>query len=314
VALDGTPTVVVLRALGLGDLLTAVPALRGLARAYPAHRLVLAAPQPLAPLVELAGWELAPVGELEPLPVELHGADVVVNLHGRGPQSHRLVRDAHPGRALWFEHHEIPESHGSPPWTAGEHEVARWCRLLRESGVAANPAELSLDPPPGPAPGRSAGATLIHPGAASAARRWPVDHFAAVARAEADAGHRVVVTGSRAEAPLAHELAARAELPADAVLAGSTDLEALARAVAAAERVVCGDTGVAHMATAFGTPSVLLFGPTSPAEWGPPPGCPRHRVLWAGRTGDPHSDAPDSGLLELGVEDALEAIAELATP
>ena len=36
------PAVVVLRALGLGDLLTGVPALRGLRRALPDHRLVLA--------------------------------------------------------------------------------------------------------------------------------------------------------------------------------------------------------------------------------------------------------------------------------
>lgn len=312
-AIGGRPAVLALRALGLGDLLTAVPALRGLARAYPAHRLLLAAPGPLAPLAELVGWQLVPVGELEPLPAGLHGADVAVNLHGRGPQSHRLLQAAGPGRALWFEHPQVPDSRGCPGWRPGEHEVRRWCRLLREFGVAANPADLRLHPPPGPAPGPSAGATLIHPGAASPARRWPAGHFAAVARAEAVAGRRVVITGSRAEVPLAFEVAARAGLPDDAVLAGSTDLAALARAVAAAERVVCGDTGVAHLATAFGTPSVLLFGPTSPAEWGPPPDCPRHRVLWAGATGDPHGQSPHAGLLELGVDDALEAMADLGS-
>jgi ADP-heptose:LPS heptosyltransferase len=313
VAVGGRPAVLALRALGLGDLLTAVPALRGLARAYPAHQLLLAAPGPLAPLAELVGWQLVHVGELEPLPVCLHGADVAVNLHGRGPHSHRLLQAAAPARTLWFEHAQVPDSRGAPAWRRGEHEVHRWCRLLRESGVAANPAELQLDPPPGPAPQPSVGATLIHPGAASPARRWPARHFAAVARAEAAAGRRVVITGTRAELPLALEVAARARLPHEAVLAGSTDLVALARAVASAQRVVCGDTGVAHLATAFGTPSVLLFGPTSPAEWGPPPDCARHRVLWAGATGDPHGDSPHTGLLELGVGDALEAMAELSS-
>jgi ADP-heptose:LPS heptosyltransferase len=93
--------------------------------------------------------------------------------------------------------------------------------------------------------------------------------------------------------------------------AGPTDLLHLAALVAAAERVVCGDTGVAHLATASGTPSVVLFGPTSPDGWGPPPGRTIHRVLWAGRQGDPHAAEPDPGLLRIGVDVVVEALAAL---
>jgi hypothetical protein len=53
---------------------------------------------------------------------------------------------------------------------------------------------------------------------------------------------------------------------------------------------------------------VLLFGPTSPALWGPPENRPWNRALWAGRTGDPHADRPDPGLLEIQVSDVLAAL------
>jgi ADP-heptose:LPS heptosyltransferase len=305
------PTVVALRALGLGDLLTAVPALRALRAAHPSHRLVLAAPEPLRPLAELAGVELVHATALAPLPRGLHGADVLVNLHGRGPQSHAVARAAGPRRLLAFRHPDHPWSAEMPAWRAGEHEVARWCRLLDEAGIPADRSDIELPVPGGT---RHHGATVIHPGAASRARRWPAGRFAAVARAEVAAGCDVLVTGGPGERALAREVAERAGLPDDAVLAGRTSVGQLAALVAGAGRVVCGDTGVAHLATAFAVPSVVLFGPTPPHEWGPPPERrARHRVLWAGATGDPHGEAPHEGLLAIAVDDVLAELDALPT-
>ncbi len=62
---------------------------------------------------------------------------------------------------------------------------------------------------------------------------------------------------------------------------------------------------------ALGTPSVVLFGPTSPARWGPPADRAIHQVLWAGRTGDPHASRPDPGLLEIGESEVLQALEKL---
>jgi ADP-heptose:LPS heptosyltransferase len=315
----------VLRALGLGDLLTAAPSLRGLAAAFPDHHRVLAAPRALAPLLRLLrGPRGEPVIDqvvhasgLATLPSDLDGVSVAVNLHGRGPDSHRRLLDLAPGRLMAFAHPQVPESRPGPRWIAAEHEVDRWCRMLGEAGVPCDPGALDLELPspeqtslPIPA-AMLRGATLLHPGASSAARRWPPDRWTALARAEVRAGRTVLLSGGRAEAALAEGIARAAGLPPDAVLAARTRLLDLAAVVGAAGRVVCGDTGVGHLATALGTPSVLLFGPVAPQEWGPPRGQSRHRVLWAGLRGDPHAGRPDPGLLQIGVADVLAELAEL---
>lgn len=307
-AVGGRPRLLALRALGLGDLLTAVPALRALAETFPEHHRLLACPAALAPLVDLidAVDELVDVQPLAALPPWLEGVDVAVNLHGRGPQSHRLLAELQPRRLIAFGCRDAGVE--GPTWRADEHEVARWCRMLDESGIPADPARLAIDAPEVELPAPLRGLTLVHPGAAAPSRRWPAERYAAVARALAERGRSVAITGSSAEVALARDVAGMAGLPAGAVLAGRTGLAELAVVVAAAAQVICGDTGMAHLATALGTPSIVLFGPTSPALWGPPRDSERHLVLWAGRRGDPHGTVVDLGLLEIDVDSVLDAL------
>ncbi|WP_103338968.1 glycosyltransferase family 9 protein [Amycolatopsis sp. CA-126428] len=298
--------VLVLRALGVGDLLTAVPALRALRAAYPGDRLVLAAPESLRDLVELidAVDELLPTPKLGELAWPGPPPRLAVNLHGSGPESIHDLMAADPAELLTHRHPDFPDVPGLQ-WRDDLHEVDRWCRLVEYHHLAADRSALALPVPPGPGPAPDA--VVVHPGAAFPARRWPPGRFAAVVRDLAARGHRVVLTGSAAERDLAVSIAAAAGLGEDAVLAGRTGLAELAALVAGAALVVCGDTGVGHLATAFGTPSVLLFGPTPPRLWGPPPSARQHVVLWAGNVGDPHGEEPDDGLLLLGEERVLAA-------
>jgi ADP-heptose:LPS heptosyltransferase len=302
------PGILILRALGLGDFLTAVPAYRAVRRAFPSHRLVLAAPAALAPLVPLVGAidELLPTGELQPVAWPGPPPDIAIDLHGRGPASHRLVAALHPRRLIVFGG-EHAGGFAGPIWRPGEHEVSRWCRLCRESGIPADPRDLLLTPPPEAAPAL----TLLHPGAAAAGRRWPADRFAAVARRLAADGHDIRITGSAAERGLASRVAQQAGLPAQTVLAGQTSLDALAAFTASARLVISGDTGMSHLASAFGRPSVTLFGPVPPSEWGPPRH-PRHQVLWAGAPGyrgDPHATCVDPALAAITADAVCQAAA-----
>ena len=283
-----------------------MPAQRALRRSFPTHRTVLACPQVLEPLVRLAGVadELLPTSGLEQLAWNGPAPDLAVNLHGSGPESHRLLRALRPGQLVAFG---CPAAGvDGPGWGPSEHEVTRWCRMLTESlGIGTDPFDLRLAAPD-VAP-VVAGAVVVHPGAAYPARRWPPERFAAVARWARESALPVVVTGSAEERPLALEVARKAGLGEGCVLAGETGLLELAAVVSAAELVVCGDTGVAHLASAYRTPSVVLFGPTPPAQWGPPANGP-HRVLWHGDgSGSPFADEPDPALLEISADEVLAA-------
>jgi ADP-heptose:LPS heptosyltransferase len=119
-----------------------------------------------------------------------------------------------------------------------------------------------------------------------------------------------LITGSVAERDLGLQVAAAAGLPSDAVPV--TGLGELAALVARARLLISGDTGIAHLATAYGTPSVVLFGPMSPARWGPPPGRPQHRAIWHG-TRSERGDAPGPGvhpaLLAVSPDEVLAEVA-----
>ncbi|WP_082918961.1 glycosyltransferase family 9 protein [Cellulosimicrobium sp. I38E] len=330
-------TVLVLRALGLGDALTAVPALRGVRRAWPGRRVLLAAPE------EVGGWlrdlglvdgvvpaqglaPLAWVEESEAVTGAAPSGHVAVNLHGSGPQSHRVLLDTAPEQVVAYASREAGVA--GPGWDPDEHEVDRWCRLVTTAGGACSREDLRLDPPA--ARGRH---VVVHPGAASGSRRWPADRFAAVARDLAAAGHDVVVTGGPDERDLCARVVADAAASLEETTgvtettgtvtdtAGTLDLPALADVVATARLVVCGDTGVAHLATAFGTPSAVLFGPTPPSAWGPAIDPERHVVLWhggdatpaqpGGHRGDPHAADLDPALDRITVDEVVEAARSL---
>lgn len=299
-------TVLIYRTLGLGAFLTAVPAYRAVHRAFPGERVVLAAPAPLAPLVALTSAiaRLAPTVELG-VPRRIRGGITAVNLHGRGPESHRVLQSLRPERVVAFACREADVV--GPSWVEQEHDVLRWVRLLTESGMAADPRDLLLERPRVSPP--SQGATVVHPGAANPRCRWPEERFARAAADLSRRGHHVVVTGVRRERVLAERVTRRAGLPSDRNLAGLLDLGEMAALVDAARVVVCGDTGVAHLATAYATPSVVLFGPASPALWGPPAD-PRHRVIWHGEERRGRQITPGS-VTAIGIAEVLAAVDEV---
>jgi ADP-heptose:LPS heptosyltransferase len=309
------PAALVLRALHLGDLLVAVPALRALRRALPGHRIVLATNGSLAPLVSLTGAvdELLPTSDPQALAWTGQAPDVAVNMHGAGPQSHRALDATQPRRRIGYRAAGWPGPDPDDIARHHAHERERWCAMLDAHGIPADPTDLRLHPPAGPPVPHSCHApVLVHPGARYGAKRWPARRFAEVAAALHCPVSPVLITGSADERDLALAVARQAGIAESRVLAGRTDLAELCALVARAALVVSGDTGIAHLAAAFAIPSVTLFGPVGPQQWGPPADGP-HAVLDEPdvRRGDPFADDPDPALLAIGVGDVLRAAAAL---
>ncbi|PPH13935.1 glycosyl transferase [Rathayibacter sp. AY1G1] len=313
---DGTPEILALRALKLGDLLVAVPALKALRRGFPDHRLIMATTPWLEPIVDLVEGLDALVPTLrgldDPLPMAAGRVELGVNLHGNGPESRLRLREIAPERTLEFRVPTLDPGAGPedprPLWIDGELERARWARLVNSIGLDADPEDVAIAVPEEPA--SAPGAAVVHIGAFYGSREWPEERFAAVTRSLTAEGHRVVYTGGANEADRARrvaELAGTGE-----VLAGELALSGFAAVVAAAEVVVTVDTGAAHLASAYGVPSVVIFGPAPPEAWGPPASGP-HVVLTDAslRRGDVFSAEPDPALLAVQVDDVLAALSSL---
>jgi hypothetical protein len=107
-------------------------------------------------------------------------------------------------------------------------------------------------------------AIALHPGAGSAAKRWPVENWASAWQALRQLGPAAIVCGP-ADEVAARELANGIGAP---MLRGLPLLD-LAAALAGCAALLGHDSGVSHLAAALGIPTLALFGPTDPQQWAP---------------------------------------------
>lgn len=304
---EAYPRIAVFRALQLGDMLCAVPALRALRHALPAAHITLIGLPWAADFVRRIGYVddfiefpgFPGLPEREPdllaLPdffatVRDRQFDLAIQMHGSGGLTNPLVArmEAKAMTGFYIPGAWCPEPELFIPWPEELPEARRLLALTDFLGAPARGehSELPLLPEEEAAfaelrqqlPVGSRGYVCVHPGARLASRRWGPERFAGVADALAADGYAIVLTGSREEAPLLAEV--REAMRAPAIdLAGHTSLGTLAALVAEARLVVCNDTGMSHVAAAVGTPSVVVASGSDPERWRPLDAI-RHRVLW----------------------------------
>lgn len=152
------------------------------------------------------------------------------------------------------------------PAMVWQHGVVQMLGSVRQRGLGAS--------------GTPGGPVVIHPGAGSPAKCWPLDGYLELARRLRAGGRPVRFVVGEVErewwpaAGLA-ELAAVAELRQPDSLAGLLDC------LTGASAFVGNDSGPGHLAGVLGLPTVSLFGPTDPRVWRPIG--PRASVVHKGR-------------------------------
>lgn len=335
--LDGARVrrVAVLRALHLGDLLCAVPALRALRGALPdAHITLIGLDWSksfadrfrayINEWVRFPGYPGLPEAPADPDAtvrfleyVQSQHYDLALQMHGSGEITNPLVSlfGARASAGCYLEGHYCPDPLRFIPFPAGLSETHRWLELIRH--LTGSPASDSLEFPLLPEdwaeyqelvrseslPQR--GYVCVHPGARDPRRRWAPHRFAAVADELASRGLRVVVTGTEDELEAVEQVRSLMRGPSLS-LAGRTGLGPLACLLSKSTLLVSNDTGVSHLAAALAVPSVIVFNNSDPARWAP--NSPKHVALESrlnrgpGRTPDAYEDgrapAPANGSQE----------------
>ena len=290
--------IAIFRALQLGDLIQAVPALRSLRAGFPCAEITLIGlpwarsfaerfSRYVDRFVEFLGFP--GIGEREVVAERTarfikeqrsYGYDLAIQMHGSGRTSNRLILALGAKMtAGYFEGNSEDALMFAAPYPNDQPEVYRNLGLARLLQCPADDATLEF---PLYASDYAEAAVLlphtqdaghprigIHAGARPPARRWPASYFASLADGLAhlwDA--QIILTGNTDELSIVRSV--EEHMVARPVnLTGKTSLGGLAAIIAGLDLFISNDTGPAHIANALGTPSITIFGPADYRRWAP---------------------------------------------
>jgi heptosyltransferase-2 len=268
----------------LGDTVMAVPALRGLRRAFPVLRIVA-----------VGAWS------------DILGGQGLVDAAVRYPRSllgriraADTVRDLHPDTAVllpnslesaltaryWGARRRVGFAVGGRAWLLTDrlafpsprrHQIDEYLSIVQALGVSTEDREPHLDIQPTDASERAKARELlsragalgaarplvgVHLGAAyGSAKVWPANRVIELCQKVRRAGGTPLLLGAPGDAATATRVETATEAPS---LVGRDSPELVAAVLTEIDLLVSGDTGVAHLAAALGTPVIALFGPTDP--------------------------------------------------
>lgn len=293
--------IAIFRALYLGDMLLAVPALRSIRAGFPDAEITLIGLPWAADFtrrfshyidrfVEFAGYPGIAEVEVDPVRTRRFLAeqraykyDLVIQMHGNGQTSNPFVLDLKARMTAGY--YEKTAKSSRVQLTYGMPYPDHWPEVLRNLGLArllgcdGNSTALEF---PLFQEDQSKATNLLrmlprahrpwiglHAGSRSPARRWPTRYFAQLADYFANRYNaQIILTGSSDDSSTVQEVAGYMKArPLD--LAGKTSLGGLAAIISQLDLFISNDTGPSHIANAVDTPGLTIFGPADPLRWAP---------------------------------------------
>jgi ADP-heptose:LPS heptosyltransferase len=290
--------IAIFRALQLGDLLCAIPAVRALKHSFPEAEITLIG----LPWVEkftkrfshyftdfiiFPGYPGLPEQNYShkafidflkktkrrkfDLAIQMHGNGSIVNPFTQMLGAKHTAGYCEPGRFC-------PDEKFYMHYPEGFHEVERHLKLMKFLGVPlqGNYLEFPISKEEetkfmklcNVSGLKAKEYVCVHPGARDMNHWWPAEKFAMVADQIADKGYTILLTGSEAEKETVSKVETLMKHTAINCV-GKTDLGTLAVLIKNAKMIISNDTGASQIAAAMQTPSVVIFLASDPVRWAP---------------------------------------------
>lgn len=288
--------IAVFRALQLGDMLCAIPAIHALRNAYSDAEITLLGLPWAKWLVErfdnyfdrfihFPGFPGLPEQAFDPagfaafLPmIQKEQFDLVLQMQGNGSIVNPMIElfGAKYTTGFRIEGHYAPDNNLFMLYPNEGSEIDRHIMLMEFLGISSqgNALEFPLNAVDFQEldyialPVENGRYVCIHPGSRGAWRQWPTEHFAALGDFCYEQGYKVVITGTKDEANITREVINQMSYQViDAT--GKTSVGAVAALINDAALLISNCTGVSHIAAALKTPSIVISMDGEPERWGP---------------------------------------------
>ncbi len=314
--------IAVFRALKLGDMLCAVPAIKALRSAYPNAEIVLLGLPWAKKFVErfnmyidrfihfpgCIGLPEQPFNRrlFEEFIQQMReeNFDLVLQMQGNGTIVNALLLLFNAKNVAGFYNDKsYIESDLFMPYPDYGYEAQRHILLMEHLGIKTKKPELDFpitekDEQEFDAlclPLVNKKYICIHPGSADASRQWPPQFFAVLADYCIENGFTIVVTGTEEERDITRELIKCIHHPVIDVT-GKTSVGAVAVLIRNAFMLIANCTGVSHIAAAVKTPSVIISMDGEPERWAPVNKNLHHVIDW---TKEPHFEIVFAELVKM---------------